>query len=134
MPDKKQSIIKTKTNMLLEKSIKNLRENLDELSMDNFIGKTIGTPQLSGTSYIGLLLFLNKYNLKDKVNIEKIGYTQISTLLSDKVAGAVCFYNNEPIQMRLMKVDTIQWDVKDFSDIIGASFISSKRIIKNKND
>jgi len=27
---------KQKTNKLLEKSIKNLRKNLDELSMDNF--------------------------------------------------------------------------------------------------
>lgn len=43
MSDKKQSIAKEKTNKLLEKSIKNLRENLDELSMDNFIGKTIET-------------------------------------------------------------------------------------------
>lgn len=43
MSDKKQITKEEKTSKLLERSIKNLRENLDELSMDNFIGKTIET-------------------------------------------------------------------------------------------
>ncbi len=37
---------KNRTEELLEKNIKNLRENLDDLSMDKFIGKTIETLML----------------------------------------------------------------------------------------
>ena len=34
---------KDKTTKLLEKSLKNLRENLDDLSMDKFVATTIDT-------------------------------------------------------------------------------------------
>ena len=101
---------------------------------EEFVGKSIGTPEFFGTSYIGLLLFLDRYKLKDSVNMMKIGYSQISSLLADKVDGVVCFYNNEPLSPDLKGVETIQWDVKNFSDIVGASFITSKGIIDKKSD
>ncbi len=37
---------KNRTEELLEKNTKNLRENLDDLSMDKFVGKTIETLML----------------------------------------------------------------------------------------
>ena len=97
-----------------------------------FAGKTIGTAELFGTSYIGLLLFLDHYKIRDKVTIQRIGYTQISSLLSDRVDGVVCFYNNEPLSPDLNAVETVQWNVKDISDVVGASFISSETIIGNR--
>jgi NitT/TauT family transport system substrate-binding protein len=98
----------------------------------DFAGKTIGTPELYGTSYIGLRIFLEKFGLRDSVKIERIGYTQISSLLSDRIDGAVCFYNNEPLQFRDRNTPIVQWDVKDFSDIVGAAFISSEKILNEK--
>ena len=95
-------------------------------------GKTIGTPELSGSSYIGLQLFLEKYGLLKDVKVEKIGYTQEATLLSGRADAVVCFYNNEPVLLRSENVAISQWDVKDFSDMVGASFISSQSIIAAK--
>jgi len=99
---------------------------------EDFQGKTIGTPELYGTSWIGLQLFLERFQLKDKVKIERIGYTQIPTLLSDRVDGAVCFFNNEPIQLKESGTRIVQWNVKDFSPLVGASFITSTSILSKK--
>ena len=101
---------------------------------DDFRGKRIGTPQMSGTSFIGLQLFLKQYNLQDQVKIEKIGYTQIPSLMSNKIEGAVCFFNNEPIKLNQLGTSLNQWDVKDFSDLVGAAFITSKALTIKKPD
>jgi len=97
-------------------------------------GKTIGTPDLSGASWIGLQIFLNKYGLVGAVKVEKIGYTQEPALRSGRVDAVVCFSNNEPIVMRAEGVSIREWDVKDISDMVSASFISSRPIIAAKSD
>lgn len=101
-------------------------------SVEDLVGKSIGTPEMYGTSYIGLLLFLDHFGLSDTVDVQRIGYTQVSSLLGGQVDAAVCFYNNEPIQMDLMGVDLVQWNVRDFSDMVGASFISSDTVLRRK--
>jgi NitT/TauT family transport system substrate-binding protein len=95
-------------------------------------GRRIGTPELYGTSWIGLQLFLEKYGLQKTATVEKIGYTQLTTLLADKIDAAVCFLNNEPVQLREMGQAIRQWDVKDSSDMVGAAFISSTETIRNR--
>lgn len=100
----------------------------------DFQGKVIGTPELYGTSWIGLQLFLEQFRLKDKVKVERIGYTQIPTLLSNRVDGVVCFFNNEPIQLKESGVRIVQWDVKDFSSMVGASFITSTSILSKRRE
>jgi len=97
-----------------------------------FAGTTIGTPEVYGSSYIGLELFLQHYNLVGKVKVQKIGYTQIPALMSGRVAGAVVFTTNEPVHLRELGVSFNEWDVKDFSDMVGSSFISSGQIVKDK--
>lgn len=99
-----------------------------------FVGKTIGVPEEFGTSYIGLKLFLAHYGLTDRVNIQKIGYTQIPSLLSGKIDGAVVFTTNETVKLKEMKVPFNEWDVKDFSDMVGSSFISSNTDIAARGD
>jgi NitT/TauT family transport system substrate-binding protein len=91
-------------------------------------GKTIGTPDLYGSSWIGLQLFLRRFGLTDSVKVQKIGYTQESTLMGGRADAVVCFSNNEPIVFRAKGVALKEWDVKDFSDMVGPSFISSAAI------
>lgn len=100
----------------------------------DFQGKSIGTPDIAGSSNIGLDLFLAEYKLVGKINRQKIGYTQIQSLLSEKIDGVVCFFNNEPVQMRLQGKEIVQWDVRDFSDIVGASFITGQKQYTKKKD
>jgi NitT/TauT family transport system substrate-binding protein len=95
-------------------------------------GRLIGTPEMSGTSWIGLQLFLRKFGLENAVQVEKIGYTQESTLRNGRAAAVVCFLNNEPVAMRAEGIAIRQWNVKDWSDMVGASFISSRAIIASR--
>jgi len=54
--------MKDKTTKLLEKSIKNLRENLDSLSMDKFVGVTIETlMSIERDEFLNLNWYLNLY-------------------------------------------------------------------------
>jgi NitT/TauT family transport system substrate-binding protein len=91
-------------------------------------GRTIGTPDLYGSSWIGLQLFLRKYGLQGSVRVQKIGYTQEATLMSGRADAVVCFFNNEPIVFRARGVALKEWNVKDFSAMVGPSFISSRGI------
>jgi NitT/TauT family transport system substrate-binding protein len=97
-------------------------------------GATIGVPETYGTSYIGLQAFLREYDLTNEVTEQRIGYTQISSLMNDRVDAAVTFYNNEPIKLRLQGEDIVEWEVREFSDIVGASIISSDKIIRERRD
>lgn len=97
-----------------------------------FAGKTIGVPEEFGTSYIGLELFLAHYGLTGKVKIQKIGYTQIPALLSNRIDGAVVFTTNETVKLREMGIAFNEWDIRDFSDMVGSSFITSNKIIAAK--
>lgn len=99
-------------------------------SPSDLAGKKIGVPQLFGTSYIGTKVFLQKHGLEGKVELVKVGYTQIASLMGGKVDAVTCFYNNEPIKLRNEGTEITEWKVKDFSSLTGASFISSDKILK----
>lgn len=101
-------------------------------SPSQFAGKTIGVPEEFGTSYIGLQLFLAHYGLAGKVNVQKIGYTQIPALLSGKIDGAVVFTTNETVRLHQMNVPINEWDVQSFSNMVGSSFISSDQTIAKR--
>ncbi|MFO8065423.1 MAG: ABC transporter substrate-binding protein [Spirochaetota bacterium] len=103
-------------------------------SPEDLQGATIGVPETSGTSYIGMKAFLREYGLEDSVDEQRIGYTQVSSLLNEQVDAAVTFYNNEPVKLRLEGEDIVEWEVREFSDIVGASIISSDRILEERRD
>ncbi len=111
-------------------SIVKLGKNEEPKSL---IGKKLGLPDFYGTNYIGTLLFLNKYQLINKVEIVKIGYTQIQSLVSNKVDAVACYFNNEPIQLRLNNYNITEWKVKDFANLVGGAFISSEKNLKENN-
>ena len=113
-------------------SIVALADEIDEPA--DLRGKTIGVPETYGTSYIGLQVFLSEFGLSGRVTEERIGYTQVPSLLNDRVDAAVTFRNNEPIQLRLRGHDIVEWEVQEFSDLVGASIISSDRIIERRGD
>lgn len=88
---------------------------------------TIGVPELFGTSYIGAKAFQEYFHLGEETTLTRIGYTQIPSLLSGKVNGIVCFYNNEPIQLRLKGYQINEWKINDIANLAGASFITGEK-------
>jgi NitT/TauT family transport system substrate-binding protein len=77
---------------------------------------------------------IERYGLEDSVKVERIGYTQLVSLQSAKVDAVVVFANNEPVQLRSAGADIVEWKVSDFSNMVGASFISSEDTIQAKTD
>ncbi|HKV84149.1 MAG TPA: ABC transporter substrate-binding protein [Ktedonobacterales bacterium] len=64
-------------------------------------GKTIGVPGYYGATYIGLLALLQCAGMtKTDVNIQAIGYTQVSALLGHKVDAVMGYVNNEVLQFQ----------------------------------
>lgn len=61
-------------------------------------GHSIGLPGKYGASYIGLLALLSSAGLKESdVNIQSVGYTQVTALLTHKVDVVMGYGNNEPL-------------------------------------
>lgn len=64
-------------------------------------GKTIGVPGYYGATYIGLLALLQCAGMtKTDVNIQAIGYTQVSALMGHKVDAVMGYVNNEVLQFQ----------------------------------
>lgn len=100
---------------------------------EELAGKTIGVPELFGSSYIGLVEFLDKFNLNGKVKVERIGYTQLAALEKGLIDAAVCFSNNEPIVLKERGQSFTEWQVRDFSPLAGAAFLaSSQALMQNR--
>jgi NitT/TauT family transport system substrate-binding protein len=95
-------------------------------------GKTIGTPELYGSSYIGLMLFLDAYGLTGSVKIERIGYAQVQLLQSGQIDAAVCFANNESVFLGEHVPGFRQWKIADIADIAGSGLAASSAHF-NKN-
>lgn len=64
-------------------------------------GHTIGVPGKYGATYIGLLSMLSAAGLKESdVNVQPIGYTQVTALLTHKVDVVMGYANNEPLLLQ----------------------------------
>ncbi len=106
---------------IVSKAEKNLRTPQD------LIGKKIGTPILAGASYIGLRALLKKANIReDQITLDVIGYNQVEALALDHEDAAVCYTNNEPIQLEQQGYDLNILKVSD------AVLLASNGVITNE--
>lgn len=69
-----------------------------DLALADVVGKSIGMPDLFGSSYTSLQAILEAANLSEEdVTIEEIGFAQLEAILSGRVELAMGFVNNEPL-------------------------------------
>ncbi|OIP97826.1 hypothetical protein AUK40_02400 [Candidatus Wirthbacteria bacterium CG2_30_54_11] len=97
-------------------------------------GKKIGIPGLYGSSYTGLLAFLDATIGQNAVTIESIGYAQIEMLTTGRVDAAVVFANNELVQLRERGYSVQEIPFGDYVSLVGASLITSEDMINNSPD
>ena len=99
-------------------------------TMADLRGKRIGVPYM-GTSYIALRAMLAKANMTESdVKVLMIGYTQIASLLGDKVDAAVVFANNEPVQLAAQKQAFNQIFSYDYFPLVGHGVVTSERLLQ----
>ncbi len=104
-------------------------------SVKDLIGKNLGIPVLSGASYIGLRALLDSAGVDEKqVTLDVIGYNQVEALALDREKAAVCYINNEPIQMREKGYDINVISVADSVLLASNGIITNEKTINENPD
>ncbi|NLM37301.1 MAG: ABC transporter substrate-binding protein [Firmicutes bacterium] len=87
-------------------------------------GKKIGLP-LYGTNLLAVKAILRRAGLAEQdVHLVDIGYTQLPSLLEDKVDAVVGFANNEPVKLKAMGVAVNQINSWDYFSLVGHGLIT----------
>lgn len=93
-------------------------------------GKTVGLPGFFGASYVGYVGLLSAAGMsQEDVVAEEIGFTQVETLLADRVTAVVGYANNEPVQLAQQGVDTNVIYVADYIDLVANGIVTNEQIL-----
>ncbi|MBN1427723.1 MAG: ABC transporter substrate-binding protein [Anaerolineae bacterium] len=106
------------------------KKELGIASPADLAGRSIGTPAKEGASYIGLEALLASAGLTDAdINLQTTGYTQVETLMTDRVEAVVVYIANEPIQLEAQGVEVNVLNVSDYAKLVSNGLITSQRAI-----
>lgn len=93
-------------------------------------GRSVGTPMMEGASYIGLEALLYSAGLTDEdIALEVTGFTQVETLITDRVEAVVIYASNEPVQLAAAGVDVNLIPVSDHAALVSNGLITSEMVI-----
>jgi len=93
-------------------------------------GKRIGTPVLSGASYVGMEALLAAGGLKDAdVQIDTIGFNQVESLVTGREDAVVVYVANEPVQLEAQGYDVDILLVSDYLTLVSNGLITSEKIL-----
>jgi NitT/TauT family transport system substrate-binding protein len=93
-------------------------------------GRRVGLPVPYGSNYIGLQIILGSagLGLKD-IKAESIGYTQVESILADRVDAAVIYVNNEPVVLAEMGKEVNLIKAHDVTPMVSAAVIASDALV-----
>lgn len=94
-------------------------------------GKKIGTPVLSGASYIGLRALLAAGGLMEKdVTLDTIGFNQVEALVAGREDAVVVYVPNEPVVLAAQgyPVDVIR--VADYLKLVGNGLVTNETTLR----
>ncbi len=98
-------------------------------------GKKIGTPVLSGASYIGLQALLASGGLSEQdVTLDVIGFTQAEALAGGREQAAVVYVTNEPIQLRSQGYEVDVLRVADYLRLVSNGLITNEKTLAENPD
>ncbi|HEX9013803.1 MAG TPA: ABC transporter substrate-binding protein [Anaerolineaceae bacterium] len=98
-------------------------------------GKRIGTPVLSGASYIGLRALLAAGGLTEKdITLDTIGFNQVEALAADREEAVVTYFTNEPIQLKAQGVDVNTLRVADYTQLVSNGLLTNEATIQAHPD
>ncbi|MFP3896560.1 MAG: ABC transporter substrate-binding protein [Anaerolineales bacterium] len=101
-------------------------------SPEDLVGKTVGIPATEGASYIGWLAFLDQAGIaREDVNLQSIGYTQVASLMENRVDAAICYAMNEPVQLQADGHDINVFYLDEYTNLVSNGFITNEETIEN---
>ncbi|MDX9864221.1 MAG: ABC transporter substrate-binding protein [Anaerolineaceae bacterium] len=100
-------------------------------SLDDLRGRSIGTPVLSGASYIGLRALLEAGNLSEKdITLDTIGFSQVEMLTTGREDAIVVYVANEPVQLAAQGYDVNVIPVSEHVHLVGNGLITNEETIR----
>ena len=93
-------------------------------------GKSVGTPIFGGASYIGWEALVDAAGLDEStMNVQDIGYAQVAALSEGQIDTAICYINNEPIQLERAghAIDIIH--VADYANLVSNGLVTNETTI-----
>jgi NitT/TauT family transport system substrate-binding protein len=96
-------------------------------------GKHVGVPIFGGASYVGWKALVWKAGLDEStMKVDDIGYTQVAALSQGKVDAAVCYINNEPIQLRREGYAVNIIPVADYANLVSNGLVTNEDTIAKR--
>jgi NitT/TauT family transport system substrate-binding protein len=96
-------------------------------------GKTIGVPIFGGASYVGWKALVWKAGLDEStMTVQDIGFTQVAALAEGKVDAAVCYINNEPIQLRRMGKAINVINIADYANLVSNGIVTNEDTVNKR--
>ncbi|MDT8307034.1 MAG: ABC transporter substrate-binding protein, partial [Anaerolineae bacterium] len=96
-------------------------------------GRSVGLPALFGASYVGYMGLLTATGISpDAVSAEDIGFTQVESLLADRVEAVVVYANNEPEQLRARGEAINVIYVADYIDMVANGIVANETVIADQ--
>ena len=94
--------------------------------IEDLVGKTVGIPVTYGASYIGWMSFVKAVGIDPQsVNLQTIGYTQVASLLEKRVDAAICYAQNEPVQLRSAGHDIHVFYLDEYTPLVSNGIITN---------
>jgi NitT/TauT family transport system substrate-binding protein len=111
------------------------KKDADIFEPGDLAGHSVGTPLLSGASYIGLEALLASAGLTDRdIQLEVTGYTQVETLATDRVEAVVIYAANEPVQLAAQDIAVNLIQVSDYADLVSNGLVTNETLIAENPD
>lgn len=96
-------------------------------------GKTIGTPLFGGASYIGWRALVSRAGLDESLmEVQEIGYTQLAALTERKVDAAICYVNNEPLQLERAGHAVHLIEVAEYANLVSNGLVTNEKTIAER--
>ena len=89
-------------------------------------GHSIGVPGPFGATYTGLLALLYYAHLSlSDVNVQSIGFNQVSALLQHHVDAVMGYSNNEPLQLESAGLQVNTFVASDYQPLVSNSIVAT---------
>jgi len=92
-------------------------------------GRSIGVPGFFGATYTGLLALLYHAQLSlSDVNVQSIGFNQVSALLQRDVDAVMGYSNNEPLQLERRGLEVRTFVASDYQPLVSNSILVTEQM------
>jgi NitT/TauT family transport system substrate-binding protein len=93
-------------------------------------GRKVGLPGAYGANYLGLLALLDSAGLTEEdIDMQSVGFTQVTALLDKQVDAVMGYSNNEPIQLEKAGMPVRTFPVADVMPLVSNGLVTTGKML-----